>query len=879
MQSNNSLFHNILTLRYRDGELEKKYFQRITNPVRKLLIISLIYLILFTALMLVYYIDIMHIIFIQIHELVLTTLFPIILVITVILVITLRPNTQRKFFILSFIVHTSYYMLFNHIYLVIIAIPWVDNNWLFLACFFELLFSFVNVYYMEYDFLRNFISFILAIAYSAMVIVRSGTKIELFLGLLFVRLMYIVILYSFTKSHKQMFFYFLQIKAEKMRAQNLIENMKCGFITFDSSFKNITYNNMVSSIFKDFKNNDMVRKYLFSEFELVWKDEKLSELLTKVDVTDDYDQVIGFLKGREEFRDFVLLGIKRDINLIVQIFIRYNELSDNFEIILNDITAFAKREELATQTHYKTLFLSKICHEFRNPISNIIYLSELQEEMFTRVADGTERRDKRKLSFIKEDRKGRSKTTGYMQGLNPNGMNEAELNLFERAKMLESRVRSYESKFSNIREIARLMNLQILDFEMISNSISQPDAPLHINITNLKLYKLIDDCIEMFNTKIKLNSKNIKITKSVSEFLPDVYSDENKLRQIIINLLSNCYKFTFCGTIHIQAELLKDEVTEANKFVQIKVTDTGMGIDENKLKHLRKFTPFTKFEKIQNKYGLGLGLSVVKHLVELIGTDLEITSTQHEGTSVSFKIPYRNERKSSLVRKSDIISRTVHLSTTTLRTLPPDIKAFMPEINLRAIRSSENLKENANDNTAIINSLNESTETARVSYFPIFNSDIIDEIYKNDISDSSSKSDEEEDMVYDYCVLIVEDELVLRKAHAQLLQSFFSNIRKTVQIIECEDGADALYQIYTCNKNGKQIDLILSDESMNFMRGSLLYQNLKNLIKENVLKEQNFYLVTSYENFTTDSIDKKIVINKPLTLNKLAKIKGSFLKR
>jgi signal transduction histidine kinase len=890
MQTPICIFNNLLTLTFNDTEREEKYFNRLKNTRLKLILMTTFISLLFISLTIIYYtlLTTLSYQFHNIYELVLVTICPGLLLIQLALLFCFKTISKTKFLIFSLAVFTIQCFLFNHLYWIINKINFIDNNWACAIAAIELTLNIFSFYLIDCYFIRNLIGLFISICYATVFFTR-GMDIDITLRLIFVRIIYLIFSYVFEKRNRIIFYYMEQLKEEQMKTQNLMENMKCGIITFNYDFKDIKYNSMVSKIIKELNidksaENDRIKKYLFSGLDLLWKDEKLNEFMRvkKAEAADVQEEFANYIRTNKCFKDFILLGIKREFNLIVQIFVRYNELFGLFEFILNDITAFAKQEEEVTQNQYKTLFLSKICHEFRNPISNIIHLSEyindeikhkhVHEESENEADEDDRYLDANQLlNILREGGKGRSKTTGFLQ-MDNYRMSETELHLFERLKSNEQRIKIYENKFSHIREIARLMNLQILDFEMLTDGNS-PTLPTQLAKSNIKLYKLIDDCIEMFNTKIKLNSKKIKITKSVSEFLPDIYTDDNKLRQIIINLLSNCYKFTSCGTIHIEAEVFNDNKIETiveKSYIVIKITDTGIGIDEDKLKLLRKFSPFTKFEKSQNKYGLGLGLTVVKHLVDLIGKELEIYSTPNEGTTVSFKVLVKNNITKAVKLRSDkIFSKTIIHNASTLRSLP--------EIKIKPLKSYDNI--NIETAPLDVTTQNQSTETVKVSFHPRCDTDIYNEIYKEALSENNfSTLDEKDSPGHDYCVLIVEDEVILRKAHSLLVFNFFNSLKKTVKIIECEDGADGLYQIYTHNKNGKKIDLILSDESMNFLRGSTLYGMLKNLEKENVLKAQKFFLVTSYENFLNENIDKNLVVNKPLTITKLNNIKGSFLK-
>src|SRR5690606_4825544 len=120
-----------------------------------------------------------------------------------------------------------------------------------------------------------------------------------------------------------------------------------------------------------------------------------------------------------------------------------------------------------------------------------------------------------------------------------------------------------------------------------------------------------------------------------------INTDEVKLKQILMNLLSNSFKFTISGEIVIESEHIYDH-SESQNYIRILIADTGIGIPEDKIDKLKSYTPFTKLESVTNRYGLGIGLVIVKSLVELLGKDLQINSEENKGTTVSFKLLCNN---------------------------------------------------------------------------------------------------------------------------------------------------------------------------------------------------------------------------------------------
>lgn len=118
-----------------------------------------------------------------------------------------------------------------------------------------------------------------------------------------------------------------------------------------------------------------------------------------------------------------------------------------------------------------------------------------------------------------------------------------------------------------------------------------------------------------------------------------VYADTLKLKQILTNLISNAFKFTTSGEIRLQ---VVQENVAAQDWVQITVTDTGIGIEPNKQNFL--FEPFVQADgSVKRRYGgTGLGLTVCKRLVKLMGGEISLHSLGKDmGTTVRFTLPLR----------------------------------------------------------------------------------------------------------------------------------------------------------------------------------------------------------------------------------------------
>ncbi len=170
----------------------------------------------------------------------------------------------------------------------------------------------------------------------------------------------------------------------------------------------------------------------------------------------------------------------------------------------------------------------------------------------------------------------------------------------------------------------RLSNLvnDILDLEKIKQGM------LQIHPVPVDIYTLI--CSEMNFYNLLSRHKNLNIINHIPAGLPLVLTDENRFRQIVTNLVDNAIKYTAEGQITLSASRLNDNM------IKVTVTDTGSGISEADCQ-----TIFESFQQAETNKddGAGLGLSIVKQLVQLQNGDIWVESEEGKGSSFHFTLP------------------------------------------------------------------------------------------------------------------------------------------------------------------------------------------------------------------------------------------------
>ncbi len=137
--------------------------------------------------------------------------------------------------------------------------------------------------------------------------------------------------------------------------------------------------------------------------------------------------------------------------------------------------------------------------------------------------------------------------------------------------------------------------------------------------------------------------KRIQLKTKLPQNLPELLVDERRIRQVLINLLNNAVKFTpDAGSVslEVQASPLNENTTDSQNFLRIAVIDNGIGIAPENINKL--FQPFVQIDSSLNRHyhGTGLGLSLVKRIVEHHGGQVGVSSEFGVGSCFTVDLPY-----------------------------------------------------------------------------------------------------------------------------------------------------------------------------------------------------------------------------------------------
>ena len=174
---------------------------------------------------------------------------------------------------------------------------------------------------------------------------------------------------------------------------------------------------------------------------------------------------------------------------------------------------------------------------------------------------------------------------------------------------------------------------------------------------NFRIAALVELCV---HTAQPLVQPQVQLEAQVDESLSIIYSDQDKIKQILLNLLSNAAKFTHQGCILLSARPLDGDT------LQISVSDTGIGISPDALPHIFKEFQQANSSTTRKYGGTGLGLSISLHLARLLGGDLTVQSEVGVGSTFTLTIPMHYlpviAAAPELPRAADEITTTARLT-------------------------------------------------------------------------------------------------------------------------------------------------------------------------------------------------------------------------
>jgi len=221
----------------------------------------------------------------------------------------------------------------------------------------------------------------------------------------------------------------------------------------------------------------------------------------------------------------------------------------------------------------------------------------------------------------------------------------------------------------------RLTNLvnDILDFSKLKHN------NLELNLRSVGLREITEVVLTLSQSLV--GDKKLKLLNKIPSELPPANADENRLQQILYNLIGNAIKFTDAGKVEITAEKI---IENNQEWLALSVIDTGMGIPANKLDSI-----FESFEQgdgsnTRQYAGTGLGLTVTKQLVELHQGSIKVISKENKGSCFTVTLPIADVPAENLPSRLATVQR--HLVIPEIEETPIQIEPTDLVINPDASR-------------------------------------------------------------------------------------------------------------------------------------------------------------------------------------------------
>lgn len=204
--------------------------------------------------------------------------------------------------------------------------------------------------------------------------------------------------------------------------------------------------------------------------------------------------------------------------------------------------------------------------------------------------------------------------------------------------------RQYENLERILVSAERLLALinDILDLSKIEA------GRIELHPVSFALEPLVDGCLRSMEPMLK--GESLRLIKGVATDLPPMFTDQDRLHQILVNLVGNAVKFTDDGTITVTARHRDGQVA-------IAVADSGIGIPEEALERI-----FEEFHQVDNSTtrqysGTGLGLAISRHFARLLGGDITVQSVVGVGSIFTVTIPIRYAAVHPPIRVAALSSR------------------------------------------------------------------------------------------------------------------------------------------------------------------------------------------------------------------------------
>jgi signal transduction histidine kinase/CheY-like chemotaxis protein len=486
-------------------------------------------------------------------------------------------------------------------------------------------------------------------------------------------------------------------------------------------------------------------------------------------------------------------------------FRKADKLDSVLALHIYDITNIKLAEKIKTENEIKHECLAKIAHEFKTPINSILGLT-----------------NQLKQSVEKQD---------------------------------------FYKIFEHIQQIQGLSNFTLfLINDIIHYTSLKYISKVGIKVEKMEIIETLEFCKNVLNALVNCNEmkrRSVKTYLDIDTRINDLFirSDELRLKQIFLNIISNSVKFTKHGYISISARVLD------RNHICVAIKDTGVGIKDDILAAIKEKRVACEQDRENNKMGTGLGLTICNSLAERLNHKIVVRSVYGFGTTINVVIPYQHKRSNKNRSSQDL--RFHNLEDMTSARLPTEYEEKRIKLNL-------NLDL---DNTQ----MDDSRDTIKVDFAPHLNSEHHLLCFGDEMDKDLYLRRRESIMPK---ILIVDDNQHMRDTLKQLLSHIFKENSRLYNILEGNDGIDILKYVIDDQSESNRIQCVITDESMDYLNGSFAVSLLRKMQSESKINDFKVICMTSYEDEVTRNTILKAGVNycisKPCNKKELEEILKSY---